>query len=390
MKKRLPALACALALALCGCSSMLNREYFSSSDHVEYSVSESASVLQAENYQGLVNAILYFVTEHEETGLIHLSNYAGAMAADLDRACGEVCTEDPLGAYAVEEITHTYANMTSYYEVQISISYARTPEEVGAIVPAAGSTAIRQTISAAMAAFSDKCVLRMSYFTGDADSLRQLAYQTWLDTPLAALVRPKITVELYPKSGTSRIVEVGLEWPGNTAELVEQRAALEQEALALLERMDTPPEELTLEELLKSLRRAAICDAAGGDTAYSVLGEGRGNDRGMALALRLLCQLADLEATVAEGQLNGAPRFWIIAPTSEGYRHLDPTAAEPVWATDDVFREAGYSWDESRYPACTDYAAAAQPEPGAEDGGEDGGGEPDAEDGSEAPEQTRN
>lgn len=386
-RRGLPALLCALAVVLGGCSSMLDREYTSSTVHVEYPVSEEAAVLQADNYQGLVNAILYFVTEHQETGIIHLSDYTGDVGTGLDMACTEVCAEDPLSAYAVEEIGHEYVEMPSYYEVNISIQYAHTAEEVAAIVPAAGSGAMRQTIASAMAAFSDRCVLRVSYFTGDVSSVRQLVRQTLLDTPLAALVQPGVNIRLYPDSGTSRIVEVSLAWPRDTEELARDSALLEQQALALLEGLETAPEELTPEDLLEALRQVVECDPAGGSTAYSALVEGAADDRGVALALRLLCQLADLEATVATGQLDGRDRCWLIVPTPEGYRHLDPSAEGPAYATDDEFREAGYGWARSRYPACTDYTAVGQTgleigEDGAEGEAGDGASE-EGQDGEE-------
>lgn len=378
MKKRLLASLCVLMLALSGCASMLNREYTSSSAHPEYPVGKAPPVLQAENYQGLVNAILYFVTEHEETGLIHLSSYAGNTQTGLDAACAEVRLEDPLAAYAVEEISHS----TSNYEVTISIRYAHTAEEVAAIVPAAGSSAIRQTISVAMAGFAERCVLRINYFTGDESSLEQLAWQTWLDTPLTALAEPEIHVALYPNSGTSRIAEVELLWPEELP-LAERSSALEQHALALLEGLSNPPGERTLEELLDALSFAADYHPQSGGTAYDVLVDGSGNDRGFALTLRLLCQLADLEATVAEGSLSGAPHYWLIVSTPEGYRHLDPTTRTAVYATDDQFLAEGYAWDAGRYPACTDYAASGQTDEENPDGAteENTNGEPGADGG---------
>lgn len=388
MKKRLLCLLCALAALLSGCAAFLNREYSSYSDHVDYPVSETAAILQADNYQGLMNAILYFITEHEETGIIRLSNYQGRdVEKDLDAACTEVCAEDPLAAYVVDDISHKYELSGYTTEVTISIQYAHTPEEVAAIVPAAGSTAIRQAVSAAMTTFAQTCVLRLSYFTGDHSTLRQLIRQTWLDTPLAALVQPTVRVALYPDSGTSRIVEITLDWRAPQAELAEQSAALEQRALALLEGLDAP-ESLTPLELLDALRRDAAYDPAGAGSAYAALVDGFANDQGIALALRLLCQMADLEATVAEGWQGTTHRFWLITPTPEGYRHLDPTAEDPTYATDDIFSAAGYEWDAGRYPACTDYAAAGQPgdEPDGENG--DGNGE-NGEDG-ETPEADGN
>lgn len=365
MKKRLFALAliCGLFLALSGCAAMLNREYSFSTPHTEYPVSDKSAVLQAENYQGLVNAILYFVTEHKDTGIVHLT-YAqdeARMDSDLAAACREICEEDPLGAYAVEDIQYTSQRMTAYYEVTASISYAHSEEEVSAIAPVAGSSAIRQTVSAAMIAFADKCVFRVSYFTGDVLSLRQLVRQTWLDTPLA-LAGPKANITLYPNSGTSRIVEITLIWPQDAAALAAQSQRLEQRALELLEQANLSPENLTPEVLLDILKGAAVYDPEGEGTAYAVLVDGNGNALGFVQALRLLYQLTDLEATVVEGSLDGGKQFWLIVNTPDGYRHLDPTLSQPIYATDNDFTEAGYTWDMNRYPACVEYTPSPDPE----------------------------
>ena len=390
MKKRLFvfALICGLLLTLPGCAAMLNREYSFSTIHADYPVSDKSAVLQAENYQGLVNAILYFVTEHKDSGIVHLT-YAQDEArvdSELEAACREVCGEDPLGAYAVEDIQYASQHMTAYYEVTVSITYAHSEEEVSAIVPVAGSSAIRQTVSAAMTAFADKCVFRVSYFTGDVLSLRQLVRQTWLDTPLA-LAGPKPEITLYPNSGTSRIVEVALIWPQDPAALAEQGQKLEQRALELLEQADLSPENLTPEVLLKILKDAAVYDPEGESTAYAVLVDGRGNALGFAQALRLLCQLTDLEATVVEGRLEDERQFWLIVNTPDGYRHLDPTLSQPVYATDDAFTEAGYTWDIDRYPACVEYTPAPDPEdPDASESPQTDEEAGETQDGSEPPE----
>lgn len=366
MKPRFAALCCAalLALTASGCSALLNREYASSSVHVEYPVSEDASVLQAENYPELVNAFLYLIGEHQDTGVIRLSNYTDDVSTDVEAARREVCTEDPLGAYAVEDLQTVTTRVVSYYEVTVTIQYARSAEEVAAIVPVTGSTAIKQTLSAAMESFSEQCAVRVSYFTGDTAAMEQLARQTYLDTPLAALAEPDIQVTLYPNQGTSRIVEFSLTWPEDTEALDMRRSELESHALTLLERLGEEADTLTVEQLCAALRETASYVPTGGTTAYDALVRGRANDQGFALALRLLCQLADLEATVAEGTLLDAPHFWLIVYTQEGYRHLDPTAEEPLYATDDAFHAAGYAWEESRYPDCIDYAAQAPQETG--------------------------
>lgn len=359
MKKTLPALVAALALALTGCASMLERDYASASKHVEYPVSADSSILQAESYQGLVSAILYFVSEHAPTGVVHLSNYLGDVGADLDEACAEVAEQDPLGAYALNGITHNHTRIVSYYEVTFAFDYAHTAEEVAAIVPATGSQAIFQAVSAALVRFDPVCVLRLSYFTGDEAALLAQTRQAWLNTPLAALAQPEVGVKLYPDSGTSRVAEFTFTWPGDTEALAARAAQLETAALLLLQELDTPPEDLTAEMLLNALDSRMETGEEGGGTAYDALMEGRADNLGKTLALRLLCQLADLEATAVEGRLNGEARFWLIVSTPEGYRHLDPSAEERPYATDGEFAALGYEWSADRYPDCIDYEAVS-------------------------------
>lgn len=360
MKKTALALLCALCLGLSGCASLLSREYSYSAAHTEYPVSDQSAVLQAENYQGLMNAILYFITDHRDTGVVHVTYLKDAKRVEtaLGAACREVRGEDPLGAYAVEDIRYAVEPSSSDCEVTVSITYAHTEEEVAAIAPLAGSSAIRQTVSAALSSFADKCVFRVSYFTGDAESLQQLVHQTWLDTPLA-LVKPQVGITLYPDSGTNRIIELTLDWPESAQVLTQRSAALEQQALELLERAAIVSKKFTPLSLLSSLRWASIYDPAGQGSAYAALVEGRGNSQGYTQALRLLCQLSDLETTVVEGRYHGETRCWLIVSTSEGYRHLDPTQAQPDYATDGMFTEAGYEWEAGRYPACVEYTSFA-------------------------------
>ena len=359
--KRLLALVCALALAATGCSSMLERDYVSVSRHVEYPVSEDSSILQAESYQGLVSALLYFVTQHDETGVIHLSNYVGDVGADLDAACAEVMEQDPLGAYALADIQHTHTRIVSYYEVTVAFEYAHTAQELDAIVTVTGSQAIFQALSQALTRFEGGCVLRLNYFTGDESTLLTQARQAWLDTPLAALAQPELQVKLYPDKGTSRVAEFTFGWPEEAQTLTELASKLESRARLLLQEMAPDPETVTAQVLADALRTRVTVDPQAGSTAYDALVDGAADSQGMALALQLLCQLSGMESTVVEGRLNGESRFWLIVPTEEGYRHLDPSADAPACETDRAFQEAGYEWAADRYPDCTDYGAPSEP-----------------------------
>lgn len=74
MRKRVWALAAALLmLLLTGCGSLLNRDYSVTEPHSSsYYESEDRSVLRAESYQDLVNALLVLISGGAKEGTIWL------------------------------------------------------------------------------------------------------------------------------------------------------------------------------------------------------------------------------------------------------------------------------------------------------------------------------
>ena len=123
MRRQMAALTLAALLLLPGCSAMLNREYQVVSPHPEFpATEENSSAIRVETYQELVNAVLYFVEQGVEHGVVRLVNYTRDVESDLSRACLEVAKEDPLGAYAVDFIKNDYTRVVTTYEATIDIT----------------------------------------------------------------------------------------------------------------------------------------------------------------------------------------------------------------------------------------------------------------------------
>ena len=364
MKKlRLLPLALAAALLLTGCAPLLQRSYSSYSAHVESVVADDSSALRAESYRGLVDALLYYVNRHITDGVIRLANYPSDVSADLESARLEVMREDPLGAFAVEELTYDFSRIVSYYEVSVSITYSHTAEEIAAIEFASGSAAIRPRLRQAMAKFSSTLLLRTSYFTGDEDQVRAMAVQAYYDTPQSAFGLPEISVKLYPDSGVQRIIALTFTWPeGRTVS-----SARSEQLLALSRRLlaDAPPEgeQYTPDELYRILLSAAAPDQADdpdetpSSDPYAALTGKRADQLSRTLALELLFQQAGIDATLVSGVAPGGNTCWLIADCGSGYRHLLPGEDAVALYTDLEMSAAGYLWNQSMYPDCVDYSA---------------------------------
>lgn len=349
MKQRLLPALLALSLTLTGCAALLDREYI---DVTPYNPAQTAegdsSVLRAESYQELVNALMYFVTQSADEGAVRLYMDSQDLEADLEAACLEVVQESPLGAYAVEHIKYSVTPLVTYSEAQVQITYRRSREQIASIANATGITAIRSELRSALSSFDREHALRISYFDSDETFIPTLVRQAYLSVPAAALDYPDITVAVYPDSGRQRIVEIGLTYHLEEEELLHRRDALEKKLVQMTAALPTQEGDALLHELLLDLYPICAYSPEGGNTAYHALLEGPANSEGMALALAAFCSQADFSCMVVEGTLEGAPHFWNLIKTSQGWLHLDLTASdgkEFIFHQDVTMEEAGYLWD---------------------------------------------
>lgn len=356
IKGGLAALGLTALMLLSGCSAMLVREYQSVEPHVRLSVAEDDSnAVWAESYSELQSAILAQVKAHQEVGVIRLKNWKGDVEEQLTRACDEISHSDPLGAYSVDRIQHSFTRMVSYYEATITIDYRRSAEQIAAVTTVTGSGAIRAELVDALDGFVPETVFQINYFdeTQDADYIRDLIREAYYDLPAAALGMPEAQVNLYPDEGSRRVVEVLLTYPEDAKTLQGKRVQLEDAATDLVEPYRTGLADRVLASVLFSaLRERSAADGAAGSTAYHALVEGAADSEGMALAYKELCDLAELPCQVVEGDLDGVPHFWTIVTLEEGSFHVDPSREEGVLLTDAQMAQAGYTWPEGEYPVC--------------------------------------
>lgn len=361
MKKRMFLLALTAALLLSGCTSMLERSHVSATAHVDYSVTEDSSILRTETYQGLVNAIIYFVNERTSGGTIRLYNYTGDVDADLSRACDEVLHDDPLGAFSVRNIVSESTRILTYYEVKLTITYSRSEEAVAAIREVSGTSALRQELADMVSARDDSRTLLVSYFAGDRGAVEELL-------TLARLARPELyhgsedtfscKISLYPETGSRRIIEIEADgWHSPGTDMEEYSRALDDTCRQLLQANPPAGSSYTPEELASILRSASGgYEYHGSSLALDALQGGVVNETGYLLAMEYLCQHCGIDAMpVVSG--NGR---WLIISTEDGYRHLLPgtlhlenTVPLPLY-TDDELRAAApvLQWNAALYPAC--------------------------------------
>lgn len=357
MKRQLLALLAAAVLLLTGCSGVLNREFFSVTPHNAAPLDEeNPSMLRADSYQEIVNALMYLVAQGAEEGTIRVYLDHAKLADFLAAARSEVVEEDPLGAYAVSEISYRSTPLAECSQVEVAIRYRRTQEQIADIVSVTGAAAIRGEFKAALADFEPFCTLRLGYFDQDEDYIRMLVRQAYYDDPASALDFPELEIQMCPDHGRQRIVELSMDYHLTPAQL-EQRKQEVADALVHLQRavpFSTNRHDLRPVAAIIRRRIVYLPDPAL-STPWHALTMGKANSEGIALAFAALCQKINIPCRVVDGTLNGESHFWNIVQTPEGWRHLDLTepVERPPLRMDVQMDNTGYLWPEELFPRCT-------------------------------------
>ena len=197
----------ALALTLCGCSGLLEREYVQSEPHSEkYWDAGDSSVLRAVNHQELVNDILTLFSAHKEDALLRLYIDGTLVDAEdmMEAAAREAQEENAFGAYVTDYLTYTVSDMGGFFEIRLATVYRRTAEQAAAIRTVTSSGAIGDLLRSAFAEGRPELTIRIRYFSDTEDSVREALLAAEAE---AGLAPDAWQVYFYPAAGENRILE---------------------------------------------------------------------------------------------------------------------------------------------------------------------------------------
>lgn len=358
MKKTIVILtAVALAAALAGCGN--TQSYLYTQPHNErYEEDVNADALTVDNYYGLKNAILSFVESGTEEGVIRSYSYDGDIADDLETAAYEVTRVDPVGAYAVDYMTHDCNRIVSYYEIRISITFRRTAEDIAAIVRASGTAEAEDLIVQALEDGQQSLVLRMSY--SDDFSPQQIVQDAQREDPLLSIGAPSVTVQVYPESGVQRIVEMQFEYNASATILSLQREQTEQVLEELTRFISDEATARSRASIFfrRLCNRCTYVEWEDQGTIYDALVTCTSDSKGIAEAFAMLCTRSGVDCTTITGQKQGRTHWWNQVTIDGQTYHVDLTAAMEAGKStmellydDDLY--GAYNWDTATYPACT-------------------------------------
>lgn len=362
MKRIFALVTCVVILVTAsGCGALLERDYTQVTDHVDQTAdTDDATALRAESYADLVSSAQYFVTMGAATGTVHLYQYTGDIKQAVNNACDAILYNDPVGAYALRDVTCEYTHIVSYYECVFTYQYRRTMEEIAAIQPVNSKAAFRRQVAAALTNFSTQLVLKTGSYYESVETVQKEIWKVYYDTPEAALATPGITVQIYPDPGEARVVEIQLDW-GVEHSVLEERKAEVSAAAARMVGEDGGVNVTNAWLLYARLRSGLEWSPKGGSSIYDALVQGTANSESVAMAYQLLCDKAGIPCQVVRGARNEEVHCWNLITLDGVSWHLDVTAGDVqhTFLHTDEEMERAYSWSREDYPACTGQVAVA-------------------------------
>ncbi len=369
MKKKLllfTGLALSLCL-LCSCAGIIEGEYTSSQPHQSAATGgeqTSQLTLEVTEEDDIIPLLTQFVKEGVTYGTLRFT-YEDGVEDRLSRACIEFQTETPLGAYAVKYLSYSLNRIVSYYEADISIIYSHTLQEIENIKSFSTFQQVSDSLLETMGAHQYSIAFTCDDDSVTEDTVKEELSRLYYENPDIVTYLPDSDIYSYPQEGFPRIIQVDFSYPYGKSATEIRAGDIEERLSEILAGGEGLSGDGLIRYFSQVLRENVEFDSDrelmddfspwhNVYTAYGALVMDRAVGEGYAMAMKMLCQRADISCWVVRGRLNNVSHSWNIVELENGNRyHLDCTMEEGrgIFFTDSEMSDS-YWWDSSLVPEC--------------------------------------
>lgn len=356
MKRSVIASILSLCLLLTGCSySWMDGHYASVEPHMEQSHKTEDGIPSVSNRVGIRNELVNMVESAAESRTISVENMDIAFFEEsIQKEITYVLTNNPIAAYAVEEIDYEIGITGGVSAAVVTVKYNHNRSEIQRLRQVQDMEAAKGLISAALNELEPGINLKiLNYRETD---IAQLVEDYALEQPDRVMEIPQVTANVYPKFGLVRVLELKFTYQNSRESLRTMKWYVEPrfEAAALY----VSGEE---EQSIKFSRLYAFLMETTNYTvetsitpAYSLLRHSVGDSKAFATVYAAMCRRAGLNCQVITGTKAGEPWFWNIIREDEAYYHVDllRSAAAGTYQKLGDSEMEGYVWDYAAYPQC--------------------------------------
>ena len=363
-------LAVAAIVAMAGCAVILEGDKVLESIHyVQQTEIVPEERIEVSDYEELMTEMLDLVMQHENYGRMRAYSYDGDVEADVQRACREIENNNPIGAYAVSDITGAATRIVSYYEVEINIEYKRTKQQVDSIVNVSTLRYLGTELFRVMSDYSDEAIFRTTLSITE-EEIDKLVKETYYKNPRKIVMMPTAEVEIFRTSGEDRIIELRLIYDVETSILQQYTASLAMHVGRNAESADGEEDEEILLSLTENLMGACRYEAVTARnisnhgtqdfavTAFGALVRKSAVGEGYAMAFKALCDELDFDCWIVLGYRDGMIHAWNIVSLHGDFYHIDVAMCTvngietAFLKTDADFAVSKYAWDMVNTASC--------------------------------------
>ncbi len=358
-RRWIPALILLFAL-LNGCGRFYEGEYTSITPHEEpvELIDSNEQYYEVHTFVGMKNAVNSLISSAAESGTIRVTDYSGSVEDDISRACLDATRDYPLGAYAVEYISHSVNRILGYHEIDLRIRYRLSKEEITGVRQAVTPADLYTMLENSALIGRPHIALQISSLAVTERSVKQCIDDYYQNHPELLSARPGLQVTFFPEeNAVTKILDCSLSYPNSREVTAERLSALDQAAKKCADACEGYSAEAAAMFCCQTVSRSVESFGVG-NTAYDALILGSSGSEGCAMAFQLLCNRCGIECRVIEGRVGGNPHWWNIISLGGSYYHVDSFACvdrplEEGFLRSDADMVLRYWWDVDEYPSCS-------------------------------------
>lgn len=355
MKRLLAILLAASCLLLSGCGSWMKGNYVSITPYMAQTGGNEQDSEWISNKEQLLDSVRFMVNRGITDDVFFIRDYSETdLATDIILVRYAVMSADPIGAYAVQDVTFEVGVNAGRSSLMVSVDYSRQKSEILKIKRLQGMENALNEIADALNQMDPELVFYVEDYE-EVDFVQAVEDYAQANPDLV-MELPQVSVSVYPASGDQRVVELDFTYQNSRDELRKMQSQVKQifESAKLYVSGDESTYQALYHLYVLLMERSNYRIETSITPAYSLLRYGVGDSKAFSMVFAAMCRKTGLECMTVSGTRNGDPWFWNIVKDGDRYCHVDILRC----AEQGAFQERadgemyGYVWDYSAYPVC--------------------------------------
>lgn len=199
-----------LCLTLTGCS-WFDGSYVSVNPHWEPHQAAQSDVLSASDYPSLMKALKEMISKGTASAPIVVADYTiGSVDRGMTAAIEFMKTVDPIGAYAVEDITYEQGTSGGLAALAVNVTYRHSFAEIQRVRTVTNVSQAEELVAEALETCATGVVIHVKDYS--VTDFAQVVQDYATLHPELVMEVPQVTEVLYG-SGRPRVVEPDLQLP---------------------------------------------------------------------------------------------------------------------------------------------------------------------------------